>query len=186
MTIISPVETKEKSNLTKYQNIRMKHSRILKNTIVTAVFACSLTACGNKDLIGFDEDQNEIRDDVDAHIESLTFLTPDQRDSLSQMAQVYQHLFMADLYTESKQPNEVVINGIRDEFEFASNCMLQSFGANRELFKVEFKTLRRKAADTDARADRVKEFSKLTEVVPYNPTHFEDNEDTCFYAKSKK
>ena len=75
----------------------MKLSRILKNTIVTAVFACSLTACGNKDLIGFDEDQNEIRDDVDAHIESLTFLTPDQRDSLSQMAQVYQHLFMADL-----------------------------------------------------------------------------------------
>ena len=161
----------------------MKFLNLFNKAGYAAVMALALSACGNKDLIGFDEDQNDIRDDVDAHIESLSFLTSDQRDSLSQMAQVYQHLFKADLYRDNHQPNEVIINGLRDEFEYASNCMLLSFGANRELFKVEFKTLRRKVADTDARADRVKEFSKLTEVVPYNPTHFEDNEDTCFYSK---
>lgn len=154
--------------------------------LMLALFSMSLAACGNKNLVGFDDDQNGIRDDVDQHIESLVFLTEDQRDALSQMAQVYQNLFKADLYLDNHKPNEVVINSIRDDFEYASNCMLNSFGANRELFKVEFRTLRRKVADTDARADRVKEFSKLTDIVPYNPIHFEDNENSCFYAQSKK
>lgn len=155
---------------------------LLKNLQIIFVFVLSLSfiGCGDGNLAGFDDNHNDVRDDVDEFIGSLYYLTNEQRNSLTQMAQVYQHIFTADFYRDDKrEPNPIVINSLRDEFEFASNCMLKSFGINRELFKTEFKTLRRKVANNDARADKVKEFDRLTTVVFYQPTHFDDNDDTC-------
>lgn len=140
----------------------------------------TLTGCGG-DLLGFDDNKNDIRDDVEAYIDSLTFLSAAQRNSMLQMAQVYQHIFKTDFYTEDHKVNEVKINVLQTEIEYASNCMIHAFGKNIELFESMVKALRRKAADNDTRADKVKEFDKLSTTVFYNPTHFDGTEDTCIF-----
>ena len=98
-----------------------------------------------------------------------------------QMAQTYQHIFKTDFYTADGQVSEININTLRNEIELASNCMVHAFGSNRELFSAMVRALRRKAADNDTRADKVKEFDRLAQQVYYNETHFDGNEDTCMY-----
>ncbi len=150
--------------------------------LLSIILCCSLSGCGG-DLFGFDDNKNDVRDDVEAYVESLTFLTQMQRDSMMQMAQVYQHLFKAEFYTADKQINEAAINIIRNEIDLASNCMVHAFGTNQELFTSMVKALRRKVADNDTRADKVKEFDQLTQQVFYNETHFDGTEDTCLYNR---
>lgn len=140
----------------------------------------TVTGCGGE-LLGFDDNKNDIRDDVEAYIDSLSFLTVAQRNSMMQMAQVYQHIFQTDFYTADHQVNEVKINIIQSEIDYASNCMVHAFGKNLELFESMVKALRRKVADNDTRADKVKEFDKLSSTVYYNHIYFDGTEDTCFF-----
>ncbi len=139
-----------------------------------------MTGCGG-DLLGFDDNHNDIRDDVESYIETLTFLTQMQRNSMMQMAQVYQHLFKTQFYTPEQEINEVGINIIRNEIDLASNCMVHAFGSNTELMTSMVRALRRRAADNDTRADKVKEFDRLATMVFYNETHFDGTEDTCLF-----
>ncbi len=155
---------------------------IMKKKFLSVVFGLVFfaTGCGG-DLLGFDDNKNGIRDDVESYVDSLTFLTVAQRNSMLQMAKVYQDIYKTDFYTEDHQVNEAKINIIQTDIEYASNCMIHAFGNNVELLESMIKALRRKAADNDTRADKVKEFDKLSTTVYYNATHFDGSEDTCFF-----
>jgi hypothetical protein len=144
-------------------------------------FAAALSGCGGN-LLGFDDNKNDIRDDVEAYIDSLNFLTQMQRNSMMQMAQVYQHIFKSDFYTKDGKVSEPVISDLRNEIDLASNCMVHAFGDNRELFTSMVKSLRRRVADNDPRSDKIKEFDQLAQTVYYNEIHFDGTEDTCFFT----
>lgn len=151
-----------------------------KSLLFTA--ALVLAGCGG-DMLGFDDNRNDIRDDVEAYIDSLNFLTQMQRNSLMQMAQVYQHIFKADFYSKDGKVREPVISDLRNEIDLASNCMVHAFGDNRELFTSMVKSLRRRVADNDTRSDKIKEFDRMAQTVYYNEIHFDGTEDTCFFSQ---
>lgn len=156
----------------------------MKFKIITAAFiaAMSLAGCGG-DLVGFDDDKDGVRDDVAVQVQSLEYLSVGQRNSLMQMAAVYQKIMTTDFYDENHQILEGSLNLVRSDFEMASNCMLHQFATNGPLLKTEMRRLRRSAANNDPRIDKVKEFEKLCQIVHYQETHFEGDEDTCFWGK---